>query len=494
MTASVLQYSAEELVLFALRHEGSAASFFGVTVIQSRSSDDLKRLYKRLALKLHPDKNEHPDAGRAFQVLQTHFEATLASFSTEAAAPPPPPAAKPAASRTAPPPPRASQAHPPPSSHQYPPPPPPQSSSQRSQKKPPVFEDDDIPLPPDVFDDLAWDDWSDQLPKGASGKKHSNASSASTMPPPPPPPPQRHGQSSGAAWPPPPPPPRSSQPNASPTYASRQADEPAPYPYRHAPAADAETSPPRRAKSSRTTTESALPSLDSEGDDTSPTVAQGRGSKGATRMSGMPSLSDGSSDDGDYEQEAKRRARRKREEQEAAARREADLQAKRIANAAKSLKHLFAAFDISDDDGDAHVVRSDVKHKHTSSRSAQQPAASTASPTAPVPTNPFYQQPVSHQHRPTSSSVTASAARVKATPPASSSAVAGGFAVCPSCGCGTVPVSPFGGPTAAVQCHQCRHYFSPMSSSSGGSKKKSAEAPRCSCGKAKKGHCFMCGD
>lgn len=89
---SVLTLSGDELVGFVLKYEESCGAsantvssqkaypyperLFGSTQAVSEEAE-LKKVYKRLAIKLHPDKNTHPDASKAFQVLQTCFEATL---------------------------------------------------------------------------------------------------------------------------------------------------------------------------------------------------------------------------------------------------------------------------------------------------------------------------------------------------------------------------------------------------------------------------------
>ncbi|CUI14704.1 DNA-J protein, putative [Bodo saltans] len=524
----VLQYSPEQLVHFALQHERNAESFFGITLIRGRSSDELKRLYKRLALKLHPDKNDHPESGKAFQVLQTHFEATLLSFESPApqatSAPPPTHQSKPAAPQA-----QHSAKH---SQHQqqqqYPPPPPPRQSSSGTSNSFPsssgqstkgstskkaathAWPEEDIPLPPDVFDDIAWDEWSDAPKKKKSSKQRSSEWDDDVpRPPPPPPPPQhRHQQSSTAAWPPPPPPPPPPSASSSEAHSFRQQrtaggsthnmfDEPV-----RQPKATASGVSKDKSKGAAN-----LPSLELSDEEEDYAAQQRRRQRSTTNASErvkpsgvMPSLSDDGSDDDADEYAARRRARKKREEAEAAAKREAEAEAKRIATASKSLKHLFAAFDISDDEDDAKFVVSFKMSTTTANKSQVNVAASPTSSTS----NPFFQpspQPAtsgSRAQRPVSSSYSVPGASSKT---AAASPALSGFATCSSCGCTTVPISPFGDPSMAVQCHACGKFFVPVGSSAytatkkkSSSSSKSADGVRCSCGKAKKGHCFMCGE
>src|SRR3989338_86610 len=192
----------------------------------------LKRNYKKMALRVHPDKNTHADASKAFQVLQSAFEARLEQLekgtappkqtsSTSASSPKtsgssstkPPKQSSTSTSgspSTKPPKQTASTASP-----SYPPPPPPQFNSQTPQtpqytgpsfdggaafRPPPVPNQNNSkpPVPPPSVDDPGFlDDFElppDVFGTGAGGKKSSAATSTSVplgtggVPPPPPPP------------------------------------------------------------------------------------------------------------------------------------------------------------------------------------------------------------------------------------------------------------------------------------------------------------------
>ncbi|RNF27527.1 uncharacterized protein Tco025E_00264 [Trypanosoma conorhini] len=147
------ELSGEALVSYVLRTDGDAVRLFGADGVMAEPA--LKRVYKALALRLHPDKNTLPGAHEAFQVLQQNFEGTLEALRSKAPAgrkSPPTSSSPPFNGPTAPPPPP-------------PPPPPPlftafaQSSLPGDRKKeqrqrPRVVADNtlfEIPLPPDIF-------------------------------------------------------------------------------------------------------------------------------------------------------------------------------------------------------------------------------------------------------------------------------------------------------------------------------------------------------
>ena len=46
-------------------------------VTEEASEDEVKKSYKRLALKIHPDKNPHPESGEAFKNLGKAFEVSF---------------------------------------------------------------------------------------------------------------------------------------------------------------------------------------------------------------------------------------------------------------------------------------------------------------------------------------------------------------------------------------------------------------------------------
>jgi hypothetical protein len=193
--------SSSGLLQTALASGGDPRALF--TAEQLGDTTALKRAYKMMALKLHPDKNDHADAGRAFQLMQAAFEAALKLSATGArprtAQAPPPSQSRQSQPHASQPPPTAARqpqpsaqpagptARPPP-----PPPPPPMPNGTRRKATDDIFED--FPLPPDVFDA--------PLPKAAQ-----SGARASGPPPPPPPPMRTTGASSRPAPPPPPPPP-----------------------------------------------------------------------------------------------------------------------------------------------------------------------------------------------------------------------------------------------------------------------------------------------
>nr|CCC53472.1 conserved hypothetical protein [Trypanosoma vivax Y486] len=80
--------SGDELVQCVLAKGGDAAFMFGPDALRDETA--LKRAYKLMALRLHPDKNSHANAHEAFQVMQHAFEMTLESLRTAkgTAAPP----------------------------------------------------------------------------------------------------------------------------------------------------------------------------------------------------------------------------------------------------------------------------------------------------------------------------------------------------------------------------------------------------------------------
>ncbi|EKF38432.1 hypothetical protein MOQ_001361 [Trypanosoma cruzi marinkellei] len=138
-----------------MRTNGNPLRLFGADGVTAESA--LKRVYKALALRLHPDKNTHPRAHEAFQVLQQSFEATLESLQSKAPdekktrrTSTPPSSSSWFTQSTAPPPP--------------PPPPPPSFAFAKStlpggregeqKRRQRAFAGNDlfeIPLPPDVF-------------------------------------------------------------------------------------------------------------------------------------------------------------------------------------------------------------------------------------------------------------------------------------------------------------------------------------------------------
>ncbi|ESL06042.1 hypothetical protein TRSC58_06290 [Trypanosoma rangeli SC58] len=77
------ELSGEALVSYVLLTGRDAVRLFGADGVTAESA--LKRTYKALALRLHPDKNTHPGAHEAFQILQQSFEATLAALQSTAA-------------------------------------------------------------------------------------------------------------------------------------------------------------------------------------------------------------------------------------------------------------------------------------------------------------------------------------------------------------------------------------------------------------------------
>ncbi|KAM3161845.1 J domain-containing protein [Lachancea thermotolerans] len=63
----------EELTLFILGKDKHA--FYEVLQIEREASDnEIKKAYRKLAIKLHPDKNKHPRASEAFKRINRAFE------------------------------------------------------------------------------------------------------------------------------------------------------------------------------------------------------------------------------------------------------------------------------------------------------------------------------------------------------------------------------------------------------------------------------------
>ncbi|KEG15355.1 hypothetical protein DQ04_00101220 [Trypanosoma grayi] len=151
--------SGEALVAHVLSTNGDATRLFGTGSLTEEFA--LKRAYKAMALRLHPDKNTHAGSHEAFQLMQRAFEAALESLRSRAPAPaathatPPPPPPPQQRQRSA----AAAAARPPPSDiYQQ------QPQKQREQQQRGAFSDNDlfeIPLPPDVFGEFT-------VPSGAA--------------------------------------------------------------------------------------------------------------------------------------------------------------------------------------------------------------------------------------------------------------------------------------------------------------------------------------
>ncbi|KAF8283080.1 putative DnaJ domain containing protein [Trypanosoma cruzi] len=166
------ELSGEALVFYVMCTNGNPVRLFGADGVKAESA--LKRVYKTLALRLHPDKNGHPRAHEAFQVLQQSFEATLESLQSKA----------PEEKKT-----RTNFPPPCPSSFPPPPPPPPSSFAFAKSTLPGVRKEEqkqrqhafagnslfEIPLPPDVFGAFAAPDSSElpdvSVPTGCPGTK-----------------------------------------------------------------------------------------------------------------------------------------------------------------------------------------------------------------------------------------------------------------------------------------------------------------------------------
>ncbi|KAH9600426.1 DnaJ domain [Trypanosoma melophagium] len=156
----------ESLVWEVLNSGGDAGRLFGPD--NTAEAAALKRAYKTLAVRLHPDKNTHSRAAEAFQLMQQAFETTLASLHAKPPPPPPPLTTTRTTSTTT----NSSHRKPQPSSRPPPPPPPPPPAhhqhyhypQQERQKEKPyssVSHDMglfDIPLPPDVFGEFIMPD------------------------------------------------------------------------------------------------------------------------------------------------------------------------------------------------------------------------------------------------------------------------------------------------------------------------------------------------
>ncbi|SCU90499.1 LAMI_0E02344g1_1 [Lachancea mirantina] len=63
----------EKITLSILGHEKSA--FYELLHVEKKASDnEIKKAYRKLAIKLHPDKNKHPRASEAFKRINRAFE------------------------------------------------------------------------------------------------------------------------------------------------------------------------------------------------------------------------------------------------------------------------------------------------------------------------------------------------------------------------------------------------------------------------------------
>ncbi|EAN79859.1 hypothetical protein, conserved [Trypanosoma brucei brucei TREU927] len=169
MASAVVGLTGDDLVQRILMSKGEAAILFGNNALLEEGA--LKKAYKLMALRTHPDKNPHPSAHEAFQLVQQAFETALRPLQSKPdprESKPAPTSARPAtAARTAKPPSSAGGPPPPPSWWKPPVPSPttPTSSSHsandsRAQHRRPTesgehrsFRDDfaEVPLPPDIF-------------------------------------------------------------------------------------------------------------------------------------------------------------------------------------------------------------------------------------------------------------------------------------------------------------------------------------------------------
>nr|CCC95476.1 unnamed protein product [Trypanosoma congolense IL3000] len=84
MASPIAGMSGDELVHYVFSSKGNSSILFGTGAPMEEAA--LKKTYKIMALRIHPDKNQHPNAHEAFQVLQQAFENALAALQVASAA------------------------------------------------------------------------------------------------------------------------------------------------------------------------------------------------------------------------------------------------------------------------------------------------------------------------------------------------------------------------------------------------------------------------